>query len=48
MSTAAGGGVGDGGTLYITPNTHLLRVKTETKGAGWQGSGRVPPCYQSR
>ena len=25
----------DGGTLYITANTFLLRVKTETKGAGW-------------
>ena len=25
----------DGGTLYITANMFLLRVKTETKGAGW-------------
>ncbi len=25
----------DGGTLYITANNALLRVKTQTKGAGW-------------
>ena len=25
----------DGGTLFITANKFLLRVKTETKGAGW-------------
>ncbi len=25
----------DGGTLFITANNFLLRVKTETKGAGW-------------
>jgi len=35
VSTAEGGGVGDGGSLNITANTYLLRVKTETKGAGW-------------
>ncbi len=26
---------GDGSTLYITSNMYLVRVKTQTKGAGW-------------
>ncbi len=26
----------DGGTLYITAHRFLLRVRTTTKGAGWQ------------
>jgi gluconolactonase len=33
--TANCGWGGDGGTLYITANHFLLRVKTLTKGAGW-------------
>lgn len=35
VPTANCGWGDDGGTLYITANNMLLRVKTKTKGAGW-------------
>ena len=35
VSTANCGWGGEGGTLYITANNFLVRVKTLTKGAGW-------------